>query len=238
MRAIAIASLVALSACGAPVMQASNVLPDDNGSLAGPIVAVGEDWRVNDDPWSPDNTLSIYMDDGTEVSGTWVRPYYVDGHISAGDIRMTLENAACVQDTISYPMRATVTFPGQTLTGCAAMRWDYQVDTLIDEIDACIAEAPEWRTVTYAGELPDGSVLVRVRNGDDMRDCRVERERVKHSPRDESFLAPTENAAIFLRARPGETENPGGECYDAPEVLRFGHHFSEMVGWLLEPQEC
>lgn len=224
--------LALLAACGAP-QSAEQMLPDDDFGLYGAIVAVGENWQLNGDPMI--NAVSISIDDGTEASGTWVSPYYVHGRISASDIRVTLENAVCTHDDVPYPMRATVTFPGHTLTGCAAMRWDSQLDALIEEIDACIAAAPALRTVTYAGELPDGSVLVRVKDGDIVRDCHVERGIATLSPRNEALPMTTENTAIFVRARPGETQNPGGECYEAPEVrgLMF-----ELLGWMLDPMGC
>jgi hypothetical protein len=215
MRTIVMAAAALVAACGASTIGGDDALPDDNLGTYGAIVAVGEDWQLNGDPRA--SAISIYMDDGTEASGTWVSPNYVQGRISASEIRVTLENAACQQFGIDYPLRATVTFSGHELTGCAAMRWDSQLDTLIDAIDACIAAAPELRTVTYAGALPDGSTLVRVRDGDNVQDCRVERGIATHSPRDESLLLATDNAAILLRARPGETQNPGGECYEAPE---------------------
>lgn len=237
-RLLAALSSAALVACGASTTPINETLPDDDGPLFGAIVAVGENWRLTGDP--TENAISISMDNGVEVSGTWVHPYYVEGRVSAGDIRITLENAACEIDRVPYPMSATVTFPNHTLTGCAAMRWDSNIDTLLPDIDACIAAAPELRTVTYAGELPDGAVLVRVRNGDDLQDCRIERGRARHSPRDESLRMATEDAAIFLRARPGEKENPGGECYEAPEVFYYTGHpaIGEMVGWSLDPAGC
>jgi hypothetical protein len=238
MRRMAMVLAAALAACGQTTTRIGNALPDDELGTYGAIVAVGEDWRLNGDPAI--NAVSISMHDGTEASGTWVHPYYVAGRISASDIRVTLENVACEQENMTYPMRATVTFPGHVLAGCAAMRWDYRLDTLIDEIDACIAAAPALRTVTYAGDLPDGSTLVRVRDGGDIQDCRVERGRATHTPRDERLRFATENAAILLRARPDETENPGGECYEAPEATVFRGHPSigEMVGWMLDPEGC
>jgi hypothetical protein len=231
-----IACAALLAACGEPTTQDAGHLPDDTLGTYGAIMAVGDNWQLQGDPAG--NSLSVYMDDGTEASGTWVHPYYVQGRISAGDVRVTLENSPCEQDETPYPMSATVTFPGHTLRGCAAMRWDSELSALIDEIDACIAAKPSLRTITYASELPDGSVLVRVRDGDDMQDCRVEGGRATHSTRDESLALATDNAAVLLRARPGETENPGGECYEAPEALVHGHSLSEMVGWMLDPMGC
>ncbi|MBC7768487.1 MAG: hypothetical protein H7124_06850 [Phycisphaerales bacterium] len=231
-----IACTAMLASCGAPTTQEANALPDDELGAYGAVVAVGENWQLLGDPAS--NALSVYMDDGTEASGTWVRPYYVQGRISASDIQVILENVRCEQDNIPYPMSATVTFPGHTLRGCAAMRWDSELSTLIEEIDVCIAAKPSLRTITYAGELPDGSVLVRVRDGDDMQDCRVEGGRATQAPRGESLAVATDNTAVLLRARPGETENPGGECYEAPEASVHGQYTSEMVGWMLDPLGC
>lgn len=43
---------------------------------------------------------------------------------------------------------------------------------------------------------------------------------------------PVENPIIFVRA-PGQ--NPGGECYEAPEV-----HAADgaLLGWILDPEGC
>lgn len=232
----AIACVTLLSACTAA--DEPNPLPDSYVGAFGAIIAVGENWRLQGDP--AHNSLSVSVDDGAETSGTWVHPHYVEGRISASDIRVTLENDVCELHNVTYPMRATVTFPGHTLQGCAAIRWDNELSELIDEIDACIAFAPSFRSITYAGEISGGSVIVRARDGETAQDCRVKGGRAELSPRNETLAFPTENAAILLRARPGETQNPGGDCYEAPEALIYRGHpaWPETVGWWLDPEGC
>jgi len=41
-----------------------------------------------------------------------------------------------------------------------------------------------------------------------------------------------EDEAIFVR---GPGENPGGECYDAPEVRSAS---GELLGWMMDPMGC
>jgi hypothetical protein len=50
--------------------------------------------------------------------------------------------------------------------------------------------------------------------------------------RDAALVVDGENAAIFER---GPGQNPGGECYEAPEVRDAN---GLLIGWMLDPQGC
>jgi len=125
--------------------------------------------------------------------------------------------------------------------GCAysdpAVAWDSNLLALIPQIDACIERAPETRHVSYAGAR-DGATLVRLQGAERQVDCRVSSPFagdvtvVEIAPRDENLVIAGESTAIFVRS-PGE--NPGGECYEAPEVRDAN---GTLLGWMLDPEGC
>jgi hypothetical protein len=114
----------------------------------------------------------------------------------------------------------------QTPTG-----WDRNLLALLPQIDACIAKASDAREVTYAGER-DGGVFVRLSSPQNNFDCSVHDDVAQVSRRDEALSVDGENSAIFVR---GPGENPGGECYQAPEV-HDAH--GALVGWMIDPEGC
>ena len=109
--------------------------------------------------------------------------------------------------------------------------WDRNLLALLPQIDACIAKAADAREVTYAGER-DGGVLIRLSSPQNNFDCRVRGGLAQVSRRDEALTIEGENAAIFIR---GPGENPGGECYQAPEVHDAN---GALVGWMVDPEGC
>jgi hypothetical protein len=51
-------------------------------------------------------------------------------------------------------------------------------------------------------------------------------------PDDETVAFEGEGSAIFVR---GPGENPGGECYEAEEVMNAD---GEVIGWWADPYGC
>lgn len=95
-------------------------------------------------------------------------------------------------------------------------------------IDACLALAPTNRTVTYAA--PD---LVRLDGEGGKLDCRIDASGAAQiSPADAALSLEGDGAALFVR---GPGENPGGECYEAPEVRGPD---GALLGWMLDPDGC
>jgi hypothetical protein len=148
--------------------------------------------------------------------------------------------AACGQT--SAPPQATVTAtpaaPTPPVTAKPAVAgapvsaaWDHNLLALLPQIDACIAKQPDAREVTYAGER-DGGVFVRLSSPRNNFDCSVRGGAAQMSRRDEALAVDGENAAIFIR---GPGENPGGECYQAPEVHDAN---GALVGWMVDPEGC
>jgi hypothetical protein len=110
--------------------------------------------------------------------------------------------------------------------------WDHDLLALLPEIDACIDGVSNTRTITYAGRQSDGSTLVRMRGETTRVDCRVNADAVRIRARDDALHIPGEGDAIFVR---GPGENPGGECYQAPEVRDAN---GQVIGWMLDPEGC
>lgn len=98
-------------------------------------------------------------------------------------------------------------------------------------IDACLALSPGTRTVAIN---PASTMSVRLSGESGSFDCVVPND--ARDPANATVLpaldAPPADAILFVRA-PGE--NPGGECYTAPEVRRDN---GELLGWVLDPEDC
>lgn len=239
MRMMILAAALLATACGASTESSQDVSDPNLPQLPlGAIIANGENWTLNADP-AP-QAISFIVDDGAEpieVAEVWTRPEATAaGHrLHSGELTLELVEEPCTQDNIPYPMRATVSYGTSSYQGCAAMRWDFDLTELMPQIDACIARAPETRWVNYAGVQADGNMLVRLSGGDAF-DCTVAPgntpEVISFGPRSETLRVATEGAAIFVR---GPGENPGGLCYEAPEVRGAN---GEVLGWMMDPMGC
>jgi hypothetical protein len=130
-------------------------------------------------------------------------------------------------------MRATVQARAhQPVTGCAVERWDAHLMGFLPRIDACLSASPGTRRVIYAGDGGDG-FLVRMQDDTGAyADCRLGPDGPRVAPRDETRRYASEGDAIFVRA-PGE--NPGGECFEAPEVR---DESGALLGWMDDPLGC
>jgi hypothetical protein len=110
---------------------------------------------------------------------------------------------------------------------------DPRAQAVIDRlplIDACLALSPETRTVTIN---PASNLSLRLSGQSGSFDCVVPNDAPE--PANATVLPALDDApadAILFVRGPGE--NPGGECYTAPEV----RHGGEVIGWLLDPEGC
>lgn len=98
-------------------------------------------------------------------------------------------------------------------------------------IDACLALAPDRRVVTISRT---STITLRMSGEAGDVDCVVPDDdpdpaRATVLP---ALSEPPADAILFVRA-PGE--NPGGECYVAPEVRNPA---GELLGWTLDPEGC
>ncbi len=112
----------------------------------------------------------------------------------------------------------------------SARSWDRHLLTLMPQIDACLAKSPSTRQISFAGQYR-GAVLVRMQ-GETTVDCRVADGLATIAPHDDALNPPGDGEALFVRA-PGE--NPGGECYEAPEVRDAN---GAVLGWMLDTEGC
>ncbi|MGH6951147.1 MAG: hypothetical protein ACREH4_09755 [Vitreimonas sp.] len=236
MRVLFCALLLLVGACGQNNQKAET--PGDAPAATvelGPVVARGEPgWRLDIDR---QQGMALSAGQGGQ---TWAAAYApahrtAQGYrIASGALTVELENGGCVAAGETYPMRAQVrTQGGQTLSGCAAVRWDGQLLALMPRIDACIAAAPEARRVTYAGDDGDGAYLVRLWSQSGGVDCRVSSSNVAQiAPRSDDLRIGGEHEAIFVR---GPGRNPGGQCFTATEVRSAD---GELLGWMDDPQGC
>jgi hypothetical protein len=98
-------------------------------------------------------------------------------------------------------------------------------------IDACLALAPDRHVVTID---PVAVRTLRLSGEAGSLDCVVPDDNT--DPANATVLPalddPPADAIQFVRA-PGE--NPGGECYQAPEVRSAS---GELLGWVLDPEGC
>jgi hypothetical protein len=118
-------------------------------------------------------------------------------------------------------------------TAAAMGPWETHIADMLPAIDACIASAPENRTITYAAPF-QGGVLVRLDGELGKLDCRVDADgaHARVSMSDPALMLEGDGEAIFVH---GPGENPGGECYEAPEV-----HGPDgaLLGWMLDSEGC
>lgn len=109
-----------------------------------------------------------------------------------------------------------------------------QAQAVIDRlplIDACLALAPDRHVVTIN---PSSTITLRLSGEAGDVDCVIPDD--ARDPANATVLPaldePPADAILFVRA-PGE--NPGGECYTAPEVHAAN---GELLGWTLDPEGC
>jgi hypothetical protein len=115
--------------------------------------------------------------------------------------------------------------------------WETRLTEMLPYIDACIARSPETRWISFAGLLNDNEVAVRLGGAAGEFVCTVPTAdpvpaNAAIVPDDEEVAFEGEGSAIFVR---GPGENPGGECYEAEEVLNAN---GEVIGWWADPHGC
>ncbi|MFZ2030849.1 MAG: hypothetical protein WAU68_11110 [Vitreimonas sp.] len=128
---------------------------------------------------------------------------------------------------------STVSTSGEAVPvwdAASARSWDRNLLALMPQIDACIAQSPQTRMITYAGNS-HGAVLVRMQ-GDQAVDCRVNNGVAQISAHSDALNPPGDGDAEFVR---GPGANPGGECYQAPEVRDAS---GNVLGWMIDPEGC
>lgn len=245
MRVLICAALLVLAACGQGATEktappAAPAQPAPPPDLHGAIIGIGDNpvWRLDADPAG---TLTLSIENGRETyTGHYAEPHRsAEGGFSmdGGPVSVDLSLEPCTIGDITYPMRAIVQPHRQAaVEGCAYVRWDSKLISLMPQIDACIAASPATRRITYAGPN-QGAVLVRMAGDGAQVDCRVANTTASIAPREAGLHVLGDDEAIFVRALPGPNpgEQPGGECFTAPEVKAAD---GTLLGWMDDPQGC
>ena len=176
---------------------------------------------------------------GLTFSADFVAPQRAGaGARLAGDpVSLELTPSACQLNGVTFPMSAAARIEqGAPLSGCAFVRWDWRLIELLPAIDACLALSPNTRSVTYAALDANDQVFVRLRGEEAPVDCVApltpNGAAARITARDASRRIGGDGDAIFVRA-PGQ--NPGGECYEAPEVHAAN---GVLLGWMDDPLGC
>lgn len=252
----AILSLIAIAAtaCGQSSTPPEESLPAipgpapaqiDLATLQGRIVALGRnpEWRLDADAQL--GLVLTAQQQGLTFSAPFAAPQRIENggaRLASAPLTVTLTPAPCSIDGVAYPMSSSVQVEqGEPLTGCAFVRWDWRLTELLPAIDSCISRSPLTRRVTYAAREADNSILVRLQGGENPPvDCRATPTPgapVIITPADANLRVAGESDAIFVRAMPAPSPglNPGGECYEAPEVRAAD---GSLLGWMDDPLGC
>lgn len=225
--------------CALPAVAAE--APAAPSPFSGAITAVGTEpfWGLTIDPAS--NTMWLHDMEGSGYpSNDYVAPVIGSNDtatFTAKDFKVTLKLTGSCSDGMSdltFPMEATVAADGHTYRGCAYPRWDNDLIALLPQIDACLAAAKSKGPVSLATRTNAG-VIVRVLTDGETFECGFPGESAKPGkagPIAGAEPMVSERDPLFYRA-PGE--NPGGECFDAPEV-----HAADgtLLGWTMADEDC
>jgi hypothetical protein len=203
--------------------------------LSGHVIAVGAAFRL--DAMPDQNVVALmFPNEQQNVSAPYAAPQATEtgAVLHSGDITLTLTPGACAHEGAIYPMHARVAVAnGRSAEGCALVRWDRHLVELMPQIDACIAAAPaDMSWVSYAGRTGD-DVIVRLQGNQAPLHCVVRDGAATVSPVGEDQRIAGDRETLFMRGSGGQ--NPGGECYQAPEVHSAN---GEMLGWMLDPLGC
>lgn len=211
-------------------------------AVKGKLAAVGADpsWNLQVDGDALTLTESIDDDENIEtyklVSGAAAG---ADGHVwQAGALTLTITATACSDGTTAYPYTSEVKIAGKNaraMKGCAYRPWGQDVLSALPVIDACLKGQAEGDAILYAAATaPDaGLVLFGTENDDGgFEACTVTAGQANTAAMPFGDAPPGTSAEVFVR---GSGKNPGGECYDAPEVKDAA---GKLVGWWLDPEGC
>lgn len=230
---------LALAACGqaaSPPAPDAEVATTSGFDLSGHIIAVGSDFRLDAIP-DQNTTVLVFPDYDQTVSGPYVAPQATDtgAMFQTGDMMVTLTPGACVHNGATYPMNAHIEVTNaRPADGCAIVRWDRHLQELIPQIDACIAQSPQTTWVSYAGRSGGDEVTVLLGGNNQFVECKVTGGVATVTPRvDGATPIAGDSEALFVRGSSGP--NPGGECYEAPEVRSAS---GELLGWMMDPLGC
>ncbi len=198
-------------------------------------------WNLTIDPSS---FLMFQNGDMAPVDVPYAAPVIgTDGSATfkSGALSIALRADPTCSDGMSdlvYPYGATVTVTGGeqagTYKGCAYELWTNHLLELLPQIDICLKEAKSRGAVLIAARS-EGMTTVRIGKEDTIFQCTIPDGAAKPEKAglvNDSIPLLAEGNPMFFRA-PGK--NPGGECFDAPEVH---DDKGNLIGWTMVNEDC
>lgn len=234
--AIAAEQLVAL---GSPASAEQRTLYEGEFQASGGLGALGDDegaWELS--------LLSDYAQFsrpglGEDGGITGAREYRERGmRVVAGSVTITITHETCAASGVDLPYTAHVLYEGVAYQGCARRgiaegerpTWASVLPELMPAIDACLARANAGPArVTFASELDEGDVSVRIREADGTRrECVVSASgSIIYEPLSDFDSPSGEGDPEFQRGAP-EPRARAGRVVE-PALDRQG----VQIGWLI-----
>jgi hypothetical protein len=205
------------------------------GELA--LIGPGGDWRGRVSPI--DGVIVDEADAQVRLIGDYAAPAMLEDGVQIGSaaLQVTVTPGPCEAgaEGVTYPFTARVDRgDGPPLEGCLYRPWEARVPALYPAIIACLAEVGGDASVTYADYADGDRAFVRIMRSDmALADCTAGRDGSLPSVSTAApGTYPGENDVWFVA---GRGENPGGECYTAPQVISPD---GTPLGWLVDPVGC
>jgi uncharacterized membrane protein len=246
MAAAAIAAL-ALAACTPTPVDTAEPAADAASTMSGPsplafegaLEAVGPEgaWRLS---IAPEAGITLNeIEAGVTTQAAYSQPVGVEAGVDIGSapIRVRITPGPCSNGMagVAYDWNVQVTRDGQPpLNGCLYRPWTTQIVALLPQVRSCLRLSPGEASVSYLRNDGEGAAFMRIvgETGAEL-DCTIVAGGTNpQTMPPQGARYPGEQDALFFPA-PGQ--NPGGECYAAPEV-RDGD--GAVVGWLADPTGC
>lgn len=227
-------TLVTLYACSKAPAQAPSPpparfpSPADITAQLTRIVVVGDDWRLDADPFygmslaeHGRNTFS--GSDRLVTGGTGAAFRYLLSDLSVGVTR-----ADCMLDGKRYPLSATLDRVGQPQRiGCGFEPWDGRARAAVKIADACAPLGSNAQRITLFEVRGDGAMFLRLRGNAGGVDCTIANDQLTSAPRDEATHYGGEGELDLIRSSRTPPDDP---CIASNTTTDAD---GNLVGWLV-----
>jgi uncharacterized membrane protein len=208
-------------------------------AFEGALEAVGPEgaWRLS---IAPEAGIALSeRDAGVDTRAAYTQPVALDLGVEIGSAPITVRitPGPCTNGMagVTYDFNVQVTREGVApLNGCLYRPWSSLIVALEPQVSACLSVSPD-SALSYLRANDDGGAFMRVRGSTGAEtDCTMVAGGTapQTMPANPSQRYPGEMDVLFYPA-PGE--QPGGECYAAPEVRDSS---GRVLGWLADPNGC
>jgi uncharacterized membrane protein len=246
--AVAVAA-VSLAACNfngasdtsAPTAEtASDAAGLSPSAFEGSLEAVGPEgaWHLS---IAPEAGIALSeVEAGVDTRAAYSQPVGMELGVEIGSapitVRITPGPCTNGMSGVTYDFNVQVTRDGAPpLQGCLYRPWSSQIVALQPAIQSCLRLSPGASSISYLRANDGGGAFMRVigETGASL-DCTIVPGGTapQTTAANTSLRFPGEGDVLFFAA-PGE--QPGGECYAAPEVKNAQ---GQVIGWLADPNGC